>query len=69
MVTHLIYIYSLCVYVSACIAYRELQERLRSLVGGALTRMAQEQHYKGRIADLEAQLQAHRVCLQCCRAV
>ena len=44
--------------------HRELQERLRSLVGGAITRMTRERASKDHIADLERQLQACKVFLQ-----
>ena len=40
---------------------RELQERLRSLVGGAIKRMAREKANRGRIVELEGQLQALKV--------
>ncbi len=35
---------------------RELHDRLRSLVGGAITRMAREKACKGQMASLESQL-------------
>ena len=41
--------------------YRELQERLRSLVGGAITRMARETAHKAQIADLENQIKVLKV--------
>ncbi len=40
---------------------RELHERLRSLVGGAITRMAREKACKSQIADLESQLHLLKV--------
>lgn len=43
---------------------RELHERLRSLVGGAISRMAREKACKGHMASLESQLHLLRVkCL------
>ena len=43
--------------------HRELQERLRSLVGGAIMRMAREKAHKAQIADLENQLKVLKVLL------
>ena len=43
--------------------HRELQERLRSLVGGAITCMTRERACKDHIADLEHQLQRCKVSL------
>jgi hypothetical protein len=41
-----------------------LHDRLRSLVGGAITRMAREKACKGQIASLESQLHLLQVwCL------
>ncbi len=41
---------------------RELHDRLRSLVGGAITRMAREKACKGQMASLESQLHLLQVC-------
>ena len=48
---------------NAMCVHRELQERLRSLVGGAITRMAREKAHKAQIADLENQLKVLKVLL------
>ena len=44
-----------------CLWRRELQERLRSLVGGAISRMTREKASKDHIAGLERQLQLLKV--------
>ena len=56
---------SIKVSLASCVWWhRELQERLRSLVGGAITRMTRESACKDHIADLEHQLQLCKVFLQ-----
>ena len=50
-----------CISLTELLMHRELHERLRSLVGGAITRMARERVCKVHMAELESQLHLLKV--------
>ena len=61
-----------CVSLTELLMHRELHERLRSLVGGAITRMARERVCKGHMAELESQLHLLKVNFAphtCCSSI